>query len=232
MKEVDNMNRVFLKGDCHGRFIDIIDFIETYNLGFGDFIIVLGDMGLFWDRDEIDADSFIKYYEDRYEVNLMFIDGNHENFDILKTIPIGEDGQGHISKHITYLSRGCTFDLCGKKFLCMGGADSVDRIRRINHISWWEDEKILQSDIDKVDKSISYDYILTHAAPQSIVNNHKWELCKLLYAESLIDHSSEGMLDQMMQDLKFKKWYFGHYHSDVALDDKFTCLYHDFIELE
>ena len=225
------MNRVFLKGDCHGKFIDIVSFIEKYELGYGDWIIVLGDMGLFWEESRNDADSFIKYYEKRYEVNLMFIDGNHENFDILKTIPLDETGKGIISEHIFYLSRGCTFELCGKKFLCMGGADSVDRIRRINHISWWEEEKITQEDIDKVDKTQHYDIILTHAAPQSIVDSHKWELCKLLYAENLINHDSEGKLEEMMNGLSFDKWYFGHYHSDVVLDDKFTCLYTNFIEI-
>ena len=225
------MNRVFLTGDKHGDFFDIINFINDYNLGENDYIIVLGDMGLFWRKDKKDAEIFINLYEDSYKVNLMFIDGNHENFDLLKQIPLNENGIGTISKHIFYLSRGCVFELLGKRFLCMGGADSVDRFRRIKHLSWWEDEKITNEDISKVNKDIYYDYVLTHAAPQSIVNQNKWQLCKLLLAEDLIDHSSEEKLDEMFQDLKYSHNYFGHYHSDIKLDDKHTCLYNDFIEL-
>lgn len=225
------MNRVFLKGDTHGDFTDILSFIHTYDLGYGDWIIILGDAGLFWRKDRKDANHFIDLYEKEYEVNLMFIDGNHENFDILKQIPLDNKGIGYISDHISYLSRGCVFELCGKKFLCMGGADSVDRFRRIKHLSWWEDEKITEEDIAKVDKTQYYDYVLTHAAPQSVVDQNKWKLCTLLIAEDLIDHSSEQRLEEMFEGLQYGHHYFGHYHSDVHLDDKHTCLCHDFIEL-
>lgn len=226
------MNRVFLKGDCHGRFDEIVDFIETYSLDEGDYIIVVGDMALFWRNDRKDADYFINFYEENYKVNLWFIDGNHENFKLLNELEIDEKGLGTVSPHIKYLPRGLTFELCGKRYLCMGGADSVDRFRRIKNYTWWEEEKILPEDIAKVDKSLYYDIVLTHAAPQTIVGNNKWQLCMLLLAEELIDHSSEQRLEELMDGLKFGHWYFGHYHADVQLNDKFTCLLHDFIEIE
>ena len=34
------------------------------------------------------------------------------------------------------------------------------------------------------------------------------------------------------KDLKFKHWYFGHYHIDKEIDDKHTCLYNKIIEIK
>jgi hypothetical protein len=39
------------------------------------------------------------------------------------------------------------------------------------------------------------------------------------------------MLEQLAANMDFDKWFFGHYHVDKQLDDKYTCLLNDFIEL-
>lgn len=41
-----------------------------------DYIVVLGDMGLFWRNDRRDSKTFIEMFEQDYEFNLYFIDGN------------------------------------------------------------------------------------------------------------------------------------------------------------
>jgi len=226
------MNRVFITGDKHGDFYSIINFIEKYELGYGDFIIILGDMGLYWRKDGKDAKAFIQMYEKDYEVNLMFIDGNHENFDRLKQIPVGENGLSKISEHIYYLPRGCAFELCGKKYLCMGGADSIDKFRREEHFTWWKDEQITEEDIKGIKGN--YDYVLTHCCPTSVFNKNKFILCTLagMIDEDIVDHTSEDRLEEMSKNIQFKHWLFGHYHTDVQLDDKFRCLYNNFIEIE
>ena len=227
--------RWFVTGDCHGDITKILDFIKKYNLGENDNIIVCGDMGLFWRKDKKDAEENINKYEQLCNgTNLYWLDGNHENFDIIKEWNCGNEIYKN-SNHIYYCPRGSilTLNIDGqnKTALFMGGADSVDRFRRIKHLSWWEDEKIIKEDIEKVDKIKHYDYIFTHAAPQSVVDKYKWQLCILLIAEELIDHSSEQRLEEMFENLDYDKHYFGHYHSDVKLDDKHTCLLNNFIEL-
>ncbi len=223
--------RVFITGDTHGDWSRIYNFVDRMSLNHRDtLIIILGDAGLYWKKDGSDAQEKIDFHEQNYEFQLAFIDGNHENFDLLKQ-HYSDNGICAISEHIYWFMRGATFTIDGKSFLCMGGADSVDRFRRIKNISWWEDEKITKEDIAKVDKTQHYDFVLTHAAPQSIVDEYKWKLCILLIAEDLIDHSSQQELEELFKDLDYDKHYFGHYHSDVALDDKHTCLLNDFIEL-
>ena len=67
---------VFVTGDCHGKFDKIEFFAKRMKLTEKDYVIVLGDMGLFWRKDREDSNYFIKYFEDNFKFNLYFIDGN------------------------------------------------------------------------------------------------------------------------------------------------------------
>ena len=128
-------------------------------------MIVCGDAGLVWHGDKSDDPQL-----DRLEAlpfTVLFLDGNHENFDALNEYPVEEwhDGKVHrIRPHVIHLMRGQAFELQGRTFFTMGGAqshdiadgildmdspdfyeryDSLRRNRgqfRINHISWWLEE--------------------------------------------------------------------------------------------
>ena len=65
---------VFITGDQHGEFNELLTFADRMQLGINDYIIVLGDMGLFWRHDKKDANDFISYFEKKYKFNLYFID--------------------------------------------------------------------------------------------------------------------------------------------------------------
>ena len=34
-----------------------------------------------------------------------------------------------------------------------------------------------------------------------------------------------GFLERVQQDLQFKRWFFGHYHTDIQLNEQFVALY-------
>ena len=46
----------------------------------------------------------------------------------------------------------------------------------------------------------------------------------------------EIFLQDIYKEIKnktsFKKWFFGHYHADCNINENFSILYNDFIELE
>ena len=228
---------LYFTGDFHGRFRPLIEFIEENKLNENDTIIVLGDMGLFWRKDGKDADLFIKNYEERYSVNIYFIDGNHENFDMLNKL---EDKEGtpfkRVSDHIAYIPRGIVFEMNGKTMLSCGGADSVDRGRRIPHFTWWEQEQITDEDIDRCIENARgkhIDYILTHCCPLSVFNAHSAELITLEgIDQSKVDHTSEEKLERLSKEIDFGQWLFGHYHIDKDLDDKNTCLFNEFRKVD
>ena len=76
---------IYVTGDCHGDFKKLIDFIERMSLDENDTIIVLGDMGLLWNAHNDFLQYFIaNFYEVRYKTEILWIDGNHENFDLIK----------------------------------------------------------------------------------------------------------------------------------------------------
>ena len=189
--------------------------------------------GIFWRKNGSDAKSFITYFERYYNFNLYFIDGNHERFPILNALEEDENQMGYISEHIRHLKRGRVYNIQGKKILTIGGADSIDKFRRIEGLSWWKDEAITDEDVARVEPGY-YDYVLTHCCPSHIFNEYKAYLCTLPNVQDSDNsdwHISENKLEQVYQFIDFGKWCFAHYHIDLDLDDKFSCLFHNFKEL-
>lgn len=221
----------FLKGDIHGNLFEIIDFINRFNLGKNDNIIILGDCGIAWRKDKKDLAQNIKLWNEcGNEVKLYFIDGNHENFNILNSLPI-ENNMGKIADNIYHLRRGQVYEFENKKILVCGGADSIDKYRRIENFTWWKEETISQETIDDIPAG-HYDYVLTHCCPRSVFEKNRIYLSTLQFLdENKINHSSEDMLEQLKNKITFDHWFFGHYHINCNLDEKFTCLFEDFREV-
>lgn len=221
----------YCKGDIHGNLFEVIEFINRFELGENDNIIVLGDCGIAFRNDKKDLDQNIKLWN-KYSngVKLFFLDGNHENYRILNRLPI-ENNMGKISNNIYHLRRGQIYEFEDKKVLVCGGADSVDKYRRIENLDWWEEETITEEDIVKISAG-HYDYVLTHCCPRSIFENNKIYLSTLQFLdENTINHNSEDMLEKLKNKITFDHFWFGHYHIDIELDDKFRCLFKDFLEL-
>ena len=225
---------VYVTGDKHQEYAGLFTMADKLNLNENDYVIVLGDMGLFWRHDKRDANSFIKYFEENYNFNLYFVDGNHENFKILNSLDEDENHMGYISEHIRHLKRGRRYNIGGKDILAIGGADSVDKFRRTEGLSWWKDEAITDEDVDRIDAG-HYDYVLSHTCPTSVFEANKMYLCTL---GNIVDDNnpefkiSNNKLEQVLNFITFNKWYFGHYHVDITLDDEFACLFHGWKELE
>ena len=222
----------FLKGDIHGNLFEVIEFINRFELGENDNIIILGDCGIAWRKDRKDLDQNIKLWnESSNGVKLYFLDGNHENFNILNSLPI-ENNMGKIADNIYHLRRGEIYEFEGKKILVCGGADSVDKYRRVENFTWWKEETISQETIDNIPAG-HYDYVLTHCCPRSIFDNNRVYLSTLQFLdENKINHNSEDMLEQLKDKITFDHWCFGHYHINRNLDNKFTCLFEDFKEVK
>ena len=233
------MGRTFVTGDCHGDLSRLWRFIKKFDLGKGDNIIVLGDFGIFWRKDERDSKYWIQLYEEKCnEVDLYWLDGNHENFDIIKNWNCGKNIYDN-SEHIHYCPRGfetfidvdCGDHMEARKALFIGGADSVDKFRRTKHLSWWEDETITDNDINGIKGA--YYYVFSHCCPRSIFDTNKVYLCTLANInENNATHQSEDKLEELKNNILYENWWFGHYHVNKKLDDKHMCLFEDFVELK
>ena len=195
-----------------------------------DFVIILGDFGLIWEGSK--GEKYWLDWIDSKNFTTLFIDGNHENFDLINRYPIEYylGGKTHrIAKSIYHLMRGEIFTIDGLKFFAFGGGISIDKFWRIEGQSWWPQEIPSYAEIENgfvnLEKNNNkVDIVLTHAAPTiptlSLVSHHSEE------------DSVTKILDEFEKKIECKKWFFGHHHTDKIISDKYQVLYNDFAVIE
>ena len=235
---------IYITGDTHGTTdwekINTSRFPEQKELTKDDYLIILGDFGIWGDKED---DYIIKTYNKR-NFTTLFIDGNHENHDLLDKYPVEEwkGGKAHrISDSIIHLMRGQVFTIDGSTFFTMGGAESTDKMYRREGESWWAREmpsdKEYQEALDNLAKhNYEVDYVLTHCAPEGYIWNclnplYDSDMSQIMTAPmgSVVARSGNSLtdfLDDLITEngLKFKHWYFGHYHRDMDWD-KFSLVF-------
>ena len=124
---------IYITGDTHGDFkrrFNTDSFPEQKSMTKDDYLIICGDFGGIWDQETESRNEkyWFKWFEER-SYTLLFVDGNHENFDRLNSYPVKEwhGGKVHeIRPHILHLMRGQVFLIDDRKIFTFGGAGSHD----------------------------------------------------------------------------------------------------------
>ena len=231
---------IYISGDTHG--IWDVNKLKELNATKDDYIIICGDCGVLWDKKS--APKMIELYES-FDATVLFVDGNHENFDMLKALPIVEilGGRAHkVSDRIYHLMRGEVFDIGGKKILALGGAESHDKEWRLEHKTWWKDEEICEADIHNAMFNLSkcdnkVDIVLTHIPPSRFKKRIIEELTQCgedvpCYLEPKLKNTqSEELLKQIENVVEFKYWFSGHLHTDTHIG-KYYSLYDDVVPIK
>jgi len=234
---------IWVTGDTH-RKIDSDKVFNTTKVKNNDYLIIAGDFGFVWYNEE-DRKGF---YEDirlldnlnKLGFTILFIDGNHENFDMLSNFPYKNHFGGKVQvlrPNVFHLCRGELYKIEGKRIFTFGGAVSIDKNLRVEGHSWWSQEVPKYSEFlhghDTLDKcGNKVDYVITHCAPTRV----------LYYLDATYreDSVTQG-LDTFVDRVEFRKWIFGHYHKDIdfnafAFENEkikhYRCVYNDFIKLE
>ena len=242
---------IYITGDTHadfGRFgLHHFEDKECY-------VIVCGDFGGIWDGSKTE-----KYWLDWLEskkYTLLFVDGNHENFDLLNAFPVTEwnGGKVHmIRKNIIHLMRGQVFTVEGLRFFTFGGGQSHDiqggilsrddpdfaakkkrldremTLYRIDRESWWKEELPSEEEMTEGLKNLEkvgnqVDVVVSHSAPSSIVD---------IFSRGFYEHDVlTDYLESVNQQISFKAWFFGHYHENQMIGQKFIMLYENIIDLQ
>ena len=247
---------IYITGDCHSDFtrFSTKKFPVQKDMTKDDYVIICGDFGGVWNyMYENTSEKYWLDWLNEKNFTTLFIDGNHENFTRLYEYPIEQWCGGKIHKirdSVFHLMRGEIYDIDGKKIFTFGGASSHDikdgilnldehekiykyRKRgayfRIRDFSWWELElptkEEMQNGIENL-KRIEYnvDYIITHCAPTNIQT--------IIGGESYNKDYLTEYLQEIYEKVNFKKWYFGHYHNNRQINEKFILLYENIIELK
>ena len=221
---------IYITGDTHGAFdihkINPDEFIPGRSLTEKDYVIICGDFGCIWDGGTNDA-FWLKWLAS-LKWNVLFIDGNHENFDVLNAYPVVDfhDGKAHRIRHnIYHLMRGEVFQLDGKSFFAFGGGYSHDYQCRVEKKSWWQDEMPTQIEVDRAHdnlKKVNYkvDYVLSHDIFKSHPLSKKFEIDMNHYDNKYLN--IQNVLESLRKQLNYSCWFNGHYHVDQIyyIEDK------------
>jgi Icc-related predicted phosphoesterase len=230
---------IYIKGDIHGEY-DILDlsignFPEQKEMTRNGVVIIAGDFGLIWNQRTNSTESYWLKWLSEKNFTVCFVKGNHENHERLDSdefpiIKMFGDEVKKIYDNVYMLQTGHIYTINSVKVLAFGGAQSTDKESRINRISWWEEEVptykdfyLMQENCKKVDNKV--DLIVSHTCPTNIVDKILG-LFKDDYYKARISDPTCKMLDWIQENVQFDKWYFGHFHDDIELENKYICSYH------
>lgn len=228
---------IYYTGDIHGEHdISKLNNKNTKFITRDDVLIVSGDLGLVWNFKDEKSCKHWRDWIDQKIFPVLFCDGNHENFDRLQSdefpeIDMFEDKVKQISKNIFELQTGHIYTIQGKKVFVFGGAQSIDKLDRIPHVSWWEQEIPSCSTFYKGLENLKnngnkVDIIISHAT-------HKDCFDKAVCLMPVIGDREEDPLVKMLQVFKetveYDSWICGHYHLNCFDGESKTVILYNMI---
>lgn len=208
---------ICLTGDTHGakgmmRFSPL-NFPAGEGLTRDDFVIILGDFGLLWGNPPTERESEELERLSSMAWTTLFLDGNHENFDLLDGLPTEERFGAPVAvaaPHVFHLKRGYVYTLGVKKCFVFGGARSLDRRERTPGRSWWRREIPSEEEyrrgldsLEEVDWRV--DWILTHTAPDGVLR--RTHIGKYLDGDPVSVY-----LEEIRKGTEYERWFCGHLH--------------------
>ena len=222
---------IYVTGDMHGEEERLYS-RSMKKLSEGDTLIVCGDFGFVWDGSAKEK-KILEYLGSR-KYNVCFIDGTHENFDLLEKCRMTVWNGGkvrRVSGNLFHMMRGQIFTIEGYRIFTFGGGESTDREMRTEHVSWWKEEMPTPAELEEGAKAIDevdcdVDFIITHEPP-SIVKS----TMLLRAGETDSVNKLNGYFEQLNRVCKFKHWYFGSMHEDRIITNVHTAVFEDVIPI-
>ena len=231
---------VYITGDTHGDILDPRWDWFMKHLNENDTLIVTGDFGFDWDSNiQLEWQNF------RHSYTVLFCDGNHENYDILNSLPTVKmfgDEVGVFGNNTYRLFTGHMYLIEGKKYFVFGGAASIDKDWRVEEEErcdsprtlWWSEEVPTEEVFEEAKKTLekhnwTFDYFITHTCnpqlKQPILKTYKMDFYDP--TESMIN-SLEYLIRE--NNGQWNQSFFGHFHKNVHFK-KWHCLYGDIVNV-
>ncbi len=243
---------IYLTGDTHGKFERLRS--NYFYAGKGDYVIICGDFGNLWDNSK--TEQYWRKWLREKPFTVLFVDGNHENYDMLYSYPVAEWNGGKVHKvadNIIHLMRGQIFNIDGVRFFTMGGASSHDidagildpnapdfaakrkkldremALYRINRVSWWVEEIPSKEEFQEgLDNLQRVGYLVDVVITHCLPSS-----VQDIYSRGQYKHDSlTDYLDSIKEHCNYKLWFCGHYHTNSRIGEKFVMLYNEKIRLD
>ena len=238
MRDFDN---IYITGDTHADFSDLIEKSLRYGITRDDLLIILGDVGINFFGDN--RDKCHKEMLSMVRATILCIHGNHELRPTSPEVadlyhPIQRMGdQAYVDDaypRIIMASEGARYHINGRDFLVIGGAYSVDKPQRLLlGYRWFPDEQLTVEEMDIIRQKVQdhgnrEDIILSHTCPY---NNRPIECFLPGLDESTVDNTMEHFMQEIVAAAQYNGLYCGHWHTEKQ-DGKIQFLFHDVILLE
>lgn len=209
--------RILVVGDTHAS----LSWVQVWFPGQlerwrPDVVIVAGDFG-FWPHTG-DGCAFLAQLETvcaNHDVEVWFVDGNHEHHDALAGLERAADGRAQVSGHVWYLPRGYRWSFDGRVWLAAGGAVSVDRYARTPHVDWFPDEVLSAGQVRAIGEAGRADVVVAHDAPPGIGPlDAMLQLSEKLWRRELIEAGQRHRetVGSLCDAVAPSVWFHGHYH--------------------
>lgn len=229
----------YITGDTHGNQYKWVEQIEPV-LSPGDTVIVCGDFGIgFWNGRYWSEETFFDFISQQ-EYTVLFVDGNHENFNKLEGYPVElwNGGRVHKLRHnLIHLMRGEVYQIEDMTLFTFGGGYSIDKERRQENVSWWPQEMPVKEEYDNAWENLKrvnhqVDFIITHTAPSESVYYLSTNPRLRIKRDVVDELPLNAFLDEVQRKVTYGHWYFGHFHVDVSLWREQTALLSSIRELK
>lgn len=237
---------IYLTGDTHGM-LDMNKVLPSHwpcgqTLSRDDYLVILGDYGAIWGDGNVanpqlsTRDHLLLTWYEAQPWTTLFLDGNHENHDLIDSFETSELFGGKVQvtpgfPHVIHLMRGEVYDLPAGgaetlRCLVMGGAESVDKAWRTVGESWWAREMPSQAEYANCAANLervgfAVDYVLTHDLPHDGV----FEVMSWVYPDGFREPKRNELTAFLqwvyahIDKTRLKGWYAGHHHVDKDLSD-------------
>ncbi|MCL1993011.1 MAG: metallophosphoesterase [Spirochaetes bacterium] len=223
---------IYITGDTHGGVhtskLNRKNFREQKTLTKNDFVIVAGDFGVVWTNGR-EQDYWLNWFEEK-PFTTLFVDGNHENFDLLNCYTVTQWNGGKIRKisgSVIQLMRGQVYFLDGQKIFTFGGGQSQDKAYRVEGRSWWKEEMPSKEEYEEGLENLkanawNVDYVVTHTPTSSVIKHMRMKHRDKVYNT---ENELSDYLEEISRKIEFKKWFSGHLHLDDTAFDKFCAVF-------
>ncbi len=217
---------IYITGDIHG---DLSRFKSPLlrKLKKNDALIICGDFGFIWDGSDKEKKLLKKIGRKRY--NVLFVEGSHENYDLLEQYEVTEWCGGktrQIYGRLRQLMRGQVFEIAEKTVFTFGGGQSDDNADLVEGQNWWPREIPNEHEINEGIANLEkvkgeVDFVVTYEPPAKL---HEF----IDHQGSRINHIN-AFLNDVYEKATFKKWFFGKLHLNKLIPPKYHAVYDNIV---
>ena len=230
----------YITGDIHGS-VPTSKWESTIDTPFEESaIIILGDAGFNYYLGKRDKYQKLVIQRDLEDLTVYCVYGNHEERPekvpgIKFAYDENVDGMVYYEEEYPNIKYFCiwgVYQIAGYKTLVLGGAYSVDKeYRLINHWQWFSSEQMSSREkgdcFNKVERK-AFDLVVSHTCPYSW---QPFDLFLPFIDQSKVDNGTEHFFEDILQNIEFKKWCYGHFHDDRWQNDRARMFYEDCVKL-